>query len=355
MLPTKLAFLLGCALQQEQQPLPKLEPVIRETPAAAGQPAGFIIEGTTEYPPGSWIQIAMYFDRKDDPALFKGRTKVLPDGTFSTPVSCFKGKNLAGNYVFTVEFIRFLQPPAFGRLPDQKKDVPYRSGTVLEAQEERQEWKKTLLSDFQDALSMVEEIGGLRRETLKKPDPERWKKGIAEWTRKLREAQERASRSAENMAYRDLSGIASTYLEPLHSYVLRLAAIASRGEETTLAVEEGRTKIAAFAAPHIAYLSKTEYTPGLLRALAEDTRRVVRESSAASGDALADAQARIRTALLTLGANAPDAQKEQVRATLEAAVPYFAAVEAKAPNARELQAELDLRIQKLVAGLPAEK
>lgn len=355
MVTTVFAFLLGCALQQEKPPPPKIEATIRETPAAAGKPAGFIVEGTTGYPPGSWLQVLMYFDRKDEPTLINDRTKILPGGTFSIPVSYFKGKNLAGSYVFTVEFNRFLQPPAFGTLLSNKVDVPYRSGTVLEAQEQRQAWKKKLLSEFQATLTIADEIGGLQRETLEKPDPERWKKSIADWGRRMGEIQKRAISSQENFAYRDLYGIASTNLEPLHGYILQMALLASQGKETAAEVGVGRTKVAATAAPHIEYLSRTEYTPGLLRALAEDTRRIVRESSSASGDALADSQSRIRTALLALGANVPENQKDQVRATLEAAVPYFAAVEAKAPNARELQAELDLRIQKLLAGLPAEK
>ncbi len=338
-----------------------IEAAARDLPAEGGNPPAILVEGTSNLPEGTRIDVDASFFFKKAERLISRNTHVSK-GRFLFRLPIFAERNLAGRYVINVRFYPDLQlNPEIRRTlgADCKlinKKFMFEIGDEKVAKEDQRRVYGRLADEFRALAAIAEEINARSnnppRGTDGKFDNGAWKKLTGEWNLRAKNIMNRNIRVTEYRAF-GLHDFVLDTTECLCGSIHQLALFT----EYALLKPEDLHGAALFQQVRLRFnqtiqeslesVNLSTPTREEMLSMVEDIRQGLHAAPGLSGGPLKEARDRFRKAVLRLDASVPPLLHEPVARLAGDSASFFEAVEGKTKEVAPMLDRLDRHVAEL--------
>ncbi len=351
-------FLLLLTAQASPQDPYTITATLREVPGGVpgGRPA-LLCEGTTTLPERSRVDFWLFFGEPRSSGEIDRNAVEVREGRFSCTFSVYSPpRNLAGLHSVRVAFDPFLQKPGIPQgIPPVRAEASLRIGTALEAERDRDRWRKTLADEIRTLEELFEEVWNRyhRDKEAGKHDRDGWSRLIRDAEERSHEVLHRTSGVAEYKAL-NFGDAADVGLEELGDILLHfarfcLAALNNPGHpQTAGALRQTRTTMQRSLQKYHNYIYPQQPDAEALAGLGEDARKILRDALEADEAGRAGARAKFRQIVILLDNRAPATFHEAIIRLAGEAAPFFQALDEDPEKARALREVLDRQIQEIL-------
>jgi hypothetical protein len=351
MMTSAILLALACA----QGPEVKLSAELKEVPGDAKKAPLFLAEGATDLPDGAILKVGLYIGPVSPGDEAQRGLVQVKDGKFAKDFQIFgpRERALAGTDRLRVAIDPNLQPPKLQSLPPRHVDVKLEVGDGLAREKEHAAVRKQLEGEIRAILAIAGEVQEKFAAAKEKPEVKAWAALTEDWKRRCQEIERRAGLVSE---YRHLGyvHIVDSGLEQLREITLNMAGCGARGLAAPM--QEGRVVLDRTAQTLLGELNAAALSPLQLRALVEDFRSVLKESTTIPAEGVPAARRKYVALSFSLGRHLGDKHADALGALADGGKRLFDALdEKKTDEAKALQAELLQRTDRLLQALQDPK